>query len=104
MCDLYIQTNNLVASYWFAGDLDARVNQALEHVETVLERIETFLEPVENVLKPVIQLLIDTLFDKSKYFKKIKNLVLTRAKSFENCCRLTCNKNRIHDIRMDYMN
>ncbi len=29
MCDLYIQTNDLVASYWFAGNLDARVNETL---------------------------------------------------------------------------
>ncbi len=28
MSDLYIQTNDLVAGYWFAGDLDARVNEA----------------------------------------------------------------------------
>ncbi len=29
MCDLYIQTNDLVAGYRFAGDLDARVNETL---------------------------------------------------------------------------
>ncbi len=28
MYDLYIQTNNLVADFWFAGDWDARVNEA----------------------------------------------------------------------------
>ncbi len=30
MCDLYIQTNDSVAGYWFAGDLDALVNDALD--------------------------------------------------------------------------
>ncbi len=32
MRDLYIRMINLVAGYWFAGDLDARVNEAF--VET----------------------------------------------------------------------
>ncbi len=29
MYDLYIQTNDSVAGYWFTGDLDAHVNDAL---------------------------------------------------------------------------
>ncbi len=29
MCDLYIQTNDLVAGYWFVGDLDAHIKEAL---------------------------------------------------------------------------
>ncbi len=29
MCDLYIQTNDSVAGYWFTGDLDAHVNDTL---------------------------------------------------------------------------
>ncbi len=29
MCDLYIQTDDSVVGYWFAGDLDPHVNDAL---------------------------------------------------------------------------
>ncbi len=29
MCNLYIQMNDLVTGYWFTGDLDTRVNEAL---------------------------------------------------------------------------